>query len=237
MGSIPFFDSPILRFFGGFAHRSEAFDTFILAFVRLDLFKGAIVLAILVWLWFDFGPALRERRTIVLQSVLGALVAALASQILQSGLERPRPVMGATEFVRLYGITDAEIEWMKSVHSFPSDHAAFFGAVAIGIWLAHRRWGLFAFAWTIIVADLPRIYAGLHYPSDIVGGLVLGIAVTLAMRRPAMALVEPVLRWEKAHAASFYCASFLAFYEMARLFDEVRELGAILLHSGRILLA
>jgi undecaprenyl-diphosphatase len=237
MGSIPYIDSHVMRFLGGFAHRSEAFDNFILAFVRLDLFKGAILLAILVWLWFDFTVAIRERRAIVVQSVLGALVAALASQILQSGLDRARPVMGAAEFVRLHGISDTDIEWMQSIHSFPSDHAAFFGAVAIGIWLADRRWGLFAFAWTIIVADLPRIYAGLHYPSDILAGLVLGVVVTLAMRRPAKALVGPVLHWEKAHAASFYCASFLAFYEMARLFDEVRQLGTILLRSGRILLA
>ena len=237
MGPIPFLDSPVLRFFGGFAHRSAAFDNFILAFVRLDLFKGATVLAILVWLWFEYGSAVRERRVIVVQSVLGAIVAALASQALQIGVDRPRPVMGAADFVRLYGISDTDIEWMKSVHSFPSDHAAFFGAIAIGIWLADRRWGLFAFAWTIIVADIPRIYAGLHYPSDILGGLVLGIVVTLAMRRPAMALSKPALRWEKAHAASFYCASFLAFYEMARLFDEVRELAAILLRSGRILRA
>ena len=237
MGPIPSLDSPILRFFGGFAHRSEAFDTFILAFVRLDLFKGAVVLAILVWLWFDFGPAMRERRTLVVQSVLGALVAALPSQIIQRWIDRPRPVMGAAEFVRLYGISDADIEWMKSVHSFPSDHAAFFGAAAIGIWLADRRWGFFAFAWTIFVADMPRIYAGLHYPSDILGGLLLGVGVTLAMHRPAKAIVETVLRWEKMHAASFYCLAFIAFYEMARLFDEVRELGTILLHSGRILLA
>jgi undecaprenyl-diphosphatase len=221
---IPFLDTPILRFFGGFAHRSEAFDTFVLAFVRLDLFKGAIVLAILVWLWFDFDPAKRARRAILVQSVLGAIVAALASQAIQSGLNRPRPIMGAADFVRLYGITDTDIEWMKSIHSFLSDHAAFFGAVAIGIWLTDRRWGLFAFAWTIVVADVPRVYAGLHYPSDILAGLLLGVAVTLAMRRPALALVEPVLRWEKAHPASFYCASFLALYEMARLFDEVREL-------------
>ena len=237
MGPIPYIDSPIMRFLGGFARHSEAFDNFILAFVRLDLFKGAIILAVLVWLWFDFGPAMHERRAIVVQSVLGGLVAALASQLLQVGVDRARPVMGAAEFVRLYGISDLEIEWMKSIHSFPSDHAAFFGAVAIGIWLADRRWGLFAFAWTIIVADLPRIYAGLHYPSDILAGLVLGVSVTLAMRGPAKALVEPVLHWEKAHAASFYCVSFLAFYEMARLFDEVRQLGTILLRSGRILLA
>jgi undecaprenyl-diphosphatase len=162
---IPFLDTPILRFFGSFAHRSEAFDTFVLAFVRLDLFKGAIVLAILVWLWFNFDPAMRARRAIVVQSVLGAIVAALASQAIQSGLSRPRPIMGAADFVRLYGITDTDIEWMKSIHSFPSDHAAFFGAVAIGIWLTDRRWGLFAFAWTIVVADVPRVYAGLHRPA------------------------------------------------------------------------
>src|SRR5262249_151569 len=162
------------------AHRSEAFDLFVLDFVKLDLFKGAIIIAILWWLWFDAGPQLRYYRVLVIQTVLGGAVAGLVSRVLQLSLGRPPPINGATACVRLFGVSEFDVNWMKTIHSFPSDHAAFFAAAAMGIFLAHRRWGIFAFAWTIIVADLPRIYTGLHYPSDILAGIVLGIVITLA---------------------------------------------------------
>lgn len=237
MGPIPYIDSPVLRFLGRFAHQSEAFDSFILAFVKLDLFKGAVVVAILWWLWFQVGPRLRHQRLLVIQTVLGGAFAGLVSRCLQFALGRPRPVNGAPEFVRLFGITDYDVDFMKHIHSFPSDHAAFFGAVAMGIFLANKRWGMFAFVWTIVVADLPRIYAGLHYPTDILAGLALGMLVTLAMRKPAEMLAEPLLRWEKMHAAAFYAVSFFALYEMARLFDEIRLFGVMIWHSARILMA
>jgi membrane-associated phospholipid phosphatase len=237
MGPVPFIDNPVLRFLGQFAHRSEAFDLFILDFVKLDLFKGAVVIAILWWLWFSAGPRLRDHRVLVIQTVLGGAFAGLVSRILQSMLGRPRPVNGATDFVRLFGISEFDVDWMKHIHSFPSDHAAFFGAVAAGIFLANRRWGVFAFVWTLVVADLPRVYAGLHYPSDILAGLVLGVLTTLAMRKPAALLAGPVLRWEKMHAAAFYGVAFFALYEMARLFDEIRLFGVMVWRSAHIVLA
>jgi undecaprenyl-diphosphatase len=237
MGSIPFIDSPVLRFLGQFAHHSQAFDSFVLEFVKLDLFKGAVVVAILWWLWFDIGPRLRDQRTLVIQTVLGGAFAGLISRILQTLLGRPRPVNGAAEFVRLFGISEADVDWMKHIHSFPSDHAAFFGAVAMGIFLANRRWGVFAFAWTIALVDLPRVYAGLHYPSDILVGMALGMVIVLLMRKPAEILSGPLLRWEKLHTAPFYAVSFFALYEMARLFDEIRQFGLIVWHSAKIVLA
>jgi undecaprenyl-diphosphatase len=237
MGPVPFIDTPIVQFFGRFAHRSEAFDLFILDFVKLDLFKGAVVVAILCGIWFAFGSDLRRQRMIVIQTVLGAACAGLISRSLQYALGRPRPINGASDFVRLFGMSDYDVDWMKTIHSFPSDHAAFFGAVAMGIFLANRRWGVFAFAWTILVADLPRIYAGLHYPSDILAGIVLGMLVMLAMRKPAEMLVDPVLRLEKLHTATFYAASFFALYEMARLFDEIRLFGVMVWRSARIVMA
>jgi undecaprenyl-diphosphatase len=236
LGPVPFIDSPVLRFLGRFAHRSEVFDTLIVTFSGLDLFKGAVVLGMVCWLWFEARSDAKKRLRII-QTVLGGLFAGLISRVSQLAVVRPRPMAGASEYVRPFGISDFAVEWMKSINSFPSDHAAFFGALAMGIFLADRRWGILAFAWTLVVTGLPRIYVGLHYPSEILAGLALGVLVTLAMGKPAVILAEPLLRWERAHAGSFYALSFLALYEMARLFDDLRTLGALAWKSVRVVLA
>jgi undecaprenyl-diphosphatase len=59
--------------------------------------------------------------------------------------------------------------------SFPSAHAAWFFALAMTVWYVNRKWGL----WYFILATLmgiARIYAGVHWPLDIVGGAIIGIA-------------------------------------------------------------
>ena len=61
----------------------------------------------------------------------------------------------------------------ESSHSFPSGHAAFFFALAFALWLFDKKWGkwLFVFA---IVNGFARVVAGVHWPLDILGGLIIG---------------------------------------------------------------
>jgi membrane-associated phospholipid phosphatase len=237
MGSLPYIDTPVFLLLGQFAARSEAFDTFVSSFVNLDMFKGALIMAIVCWLWFDMRADLRERRTRVIQIILGAGVAGIASRLVQYALARPRPIGTAPEYVPLFGVVPEEVAVIHETSSFPSDHAALFAVVATGIFLAHRRWGYFAFAWTLLVIDLPRIYTGRHYPSDILAGVVLGICVVLAMHWPARLLTEPVLRLEKRFTPWFYGAAFFGLYELARLLDSVRLLVGMVLRSARIVLS
>lgn len=56
---------------------------------------------------------------------------------------------------------------------FPSDHATASGALAVGILLAHRKWGIAALFMAVLVA-FSRVYVGVHYPVDVLAGLVLG---------------------------------------------------------------
>jgi undecaprenyl-diphosphatase len=63
----------------------------------------------------------------------------------------------------------------ESGSSFPSAHAAWFFALAMTVWYADRRWGWWFFALATLMG-IARIYAGVHFPIDIIGGAVIGIA-------------------------------------------------------------
>lgn len=57
--------------------------------------------------------------------------------------------------------------------SFPSDHAALAFAIAIAVLLAHRKWGIALLVMAVLVA-LGRVFVGVHYPSDVLAGAIVG---------------------------------------------------------------
>lgn len=66
-------------------------------------------------------------------------------------------------------------------NSFPSGHtASSFGIAMMAVyltWGTDRAWiGRWAFGWACLVG-LSRIYRGVHWPSDVVGGALVGIGL------------------------------------------------------------
>jgi undecaprenyl-diphosphatase len=68
--------------------------------------------------------------------------------------------------------------------SFPSGHAAtsFAGAALLSRFLPGRWPVLFLLAVGIAFS---RVYVGVHYPADVVGGAILGTLVAIALRQLA----------------------------------------------------
>ena len=118
-------------------------------------------------------------------AMAGALAVAslLNSIVLKSLFDRPRPyIMDISNWQRV--ATDG---WMyempfeslkeKSV-SFPSGHTASSFAAAIGVFYIDKKKGIIP----LIVAALigfSRIYIHVHYPSDVVGGVITGVVFGL----------------------------------------------------------
>jgi undecaprenyl-diphosphatase len=62
--------------------------------------------------------------------------------------------------------------------SFPSNHAANISAAMIILGIFYRRWRWEFVAITLLVS-YSRIYVGVHYPGDVIGGIIWGVFVSL----------------------------------------------------------
>ena len=97
---------------------------------------------------------------------------------------RPRPCTVDPDFALLIA--------RPTSSSFPSTHSAWSFAGAAAIFQNHRKAGLAAFALAALIA-FSRMYLFVHFPTDILAGMVLGILIgILAVRicRKAAARAE-----------------------------------------------
>ncbi|MEV5428261.1 phosphatase PAP2 family protein [Streptomyces sp. NPDC052701] len=116
---------------------------------------------------------------------LAAGVAVLVNVPIRGFVERPRPFLDHQGLeVLVSGKTD---------YSFVSDHATITMAMGVALFVANRRFGLVGIGLGLL-EGFCRVYMGVHYPTDVVGGFALGTAVALLLSPPAMALLTPVTK-------------------------------------------
>jgi membrane-associated phospholipid phosphatase len=115
--------------------------------------------------------------------------------------------------------------------SFPSDHAGFYFALALGIFLAHRRAGAIALAWTLVVILFSRIVTGMHSPLDIAVGAGIGAAILLPLQwlfgRWGKKLLNPVWGWTQRYPGLAGALLFLALFEAASTLENARHAAGI----------
>lgn len=123
---------------------------------------------------------LRYQRAVILIA-LGILFSQALIKDLSYVYFRPRPF--ALEPVNL-------LFYRPSVSSFPSIPIAAAFTFAMGAWYANRRIGKILFTLGILYA-LARVYAGVHYPSDVIGGAAIGAGMAWLLVRLRFAF-EPL---------------------------------------------
>lgn len=239
----------------GLAGRSWLFDTIVSLPLDNALVKAGPIGACFVYAWWSGGDEadIRRRRSTLLVTMASLLFVMATTKTLGDHIFQPRPYVHAHqawhleegELVEtpklvyrepLNGQVRARADALKSgeidqndLASFPSDHAGFFVALALGIFLASRRAGAIALAWTATAILLPRIVTGMHSPLDIATGAAIGAAILMAfqlaaglVRRPAL---EPLAGWTLRHEALAAALLFFVAYESTNVLTNVRDLA------------
>lgn len=219
------FDRDILLFLNQFAGRFPVFDALVTVLATRNLLKGAIITVVFVWIWFRTGSDKTRDREWVIWALFISLVSVLIARALAYSLpfrERPLRVPDLQFHMPYAADRLALMGWS----SFPSDHAAIFFAASTTLLFISRRLGILSLLYTFFVICIPRIYLGVHYPTDIVAGALIGIGLNALIAFPHLRtrLASPFVRWEHEHPGSFYPVFFLIAFEFSELFDSLRAL-------------
>jgi undecaprenyl-diphosphatase len=231
------FDTGVMNFVNQLSQHSLIFDNLVVFLAGNKLLKGGVLVAVLWWGWFESDERLTHNRIHIVASLLSCIVAMALARALALTLPfrlRPFHEEGLT-FLLPYGMQPILEGWS----SFPSDHATLFFSLSTGLLFISRKAGIFALSYTLILIALPRIYLGLHYPTDIIAGAIIGMTITLLgnIYLVKSASLQSITNGLLSRSRVFYPLFFLITYQIVDLFDCSRAIGNALLRLLKYVLA
>jgi undecaprenyl-diphosphatase len=158
-------DTAVFRFING-SLQNPALDVLMPFITDLNKHTTVLVLVGIVLIVLAVKGGVRGRFAVAALAVGILFSDQLNSSVAKFILERPRPchVLGHVHLLVDCG----------SGYSFPSSHAVnnFCGAVILSFFFPEAAVWLYSFA---AVVSFSRVYVGVHYPSDVLGGAIIGI--------------------------------------------------------------
>lgn len=157
-----FIDITFLRWVNSWVGVSEWSDTLIIFSAEWLIWWLTGFLAIF-WI---FGKDKHREFWLIAKALVAAVFSRfIVAEIIRYFYDRPRPF----EVLNLYGLMDH-----PAGGSFPSGHAAYGFAIAAMVYFHYPKTGA-AFFLIAIAIGFSRVAAGIHWPSDILGGAIVGI--------------------------------------------------------------
>lgn len=160
------------------------FDFEILFFIKNHIRNGFLDVIVpfytnlgddgIIWIVLGFVLLIPKKTRKCGIMVLAALLVMLIVNniILKNIIARPRPCATYPELVELVKIPTS--------YSFPSGHTVSAMAVAFTIFLQHKKFGIVTLIFAFLMG-LSRLYVGVHFPTDVFGGIIVGALIAFAV--------------------------------------------------------
>jgi len=174
----------LLRAVNGLAGRYESLDKaavfvagyleyFLVAVLVFILIKGAI------------SKNIRSIRTAVLGAVSAPFALFVVKYAISLSYYRPRPFLVDGNVHEILHLGSD-----RMVSAFPSGHTIFFFAMASVVYLNDRKLGRWFYVGAVLIG-LARVFVGVHWPSDVLAGAILGILTGWGINRLATVKQKP----------------------------------------------
>lgn len=170
-----YYDTKFFEVINSLANHSKVVD--VLGVFLADYFPYFLVIFLLVFLFWPPKDRLKNRAMVFV-----ALASAIISRLVVKAMvlffyERPRPYVVFPSAHKLISIDIAD-----NFQSFPSGHAIFFFSLSMAICFYNKKLGILFFISSALMG-IARVFAGVHWPSDIIGGLILGMITAFIIQK------------------------------------------------------
>ena len=240
------------------AGRSWLFDSIVAFFLDNDLAKAGVIGGCFLAAWYG-GKSVdstNARRKILITTLIAAVFVITTTKVLSKTIFLPRPEIQSQKIYRLEGDQLVEMKRMpvrvmldetsqkdyrallsgeietNDLGSFPSDHAGFFIAISLGIWLASRRLGLLALGWSVFVILAGKMISGQHTPLDVAAGATVAIVelaiVQYVVRRKLSGWLDKLTGLTLRYSAMSSAIVFLIAFEVSSTMIHVRAFLGLL---------
>ena len=167
------FDTSVLHAINSHAGHTFLLDPIMKFFAQYSPELYAVMLLIG---WFTLPRTEENRRHALVVSVAGGVIALLVNFAIGSIWFRPRPFVADPS--QFHNIIPHAADT-----SFPSDHASGAFGFTVGAWGQSAKWYYRLSLVIAILVMIARVYTGVHWPTDVLAGMVVGLASGWIARR------------------------------------------------------